>query len=241
MDRKSLRRQLVLVLLLAGVAYLWWQSKFPSRYAEWTEDLDSQGMPAAWTDDSLDWSGVDRISYHADSVSQTIAQQTAGGIHHFRMEELQGDSLIRRVSLQLNRQTHILRLTVWSSAEGQIEVHPRGDSAYYQIKNDSTNAYWIPWPGDAVYYGAVIPVAVLWPATGGLAQATVVKIDLKKHVVLQLPAVFARPDDSTIRVTASGRSLITATYAADRTLRSLCLGKKRCWTPQATHTTATGP
>ena len=44
MSTKTIRRQVMLLLIFAAIAYAWWQTSIPSRYAEMPIDQDPLGV-----------------------------------------------------------------------------------------------------------------------------------------------------------------------------------------------------
>jgi hypothetical protein len=233
-NRKLIRRQLILLLILAGMAYLWWQSLTPGRYAEWAEDLGvSNEAQFAWPADNLDWSEATSQTYTAlqDSLSIIVRSTVSGNRSYHRIEQVMYEMPLRRIYLELGVAGEIRLLSVREADGTRLDITPATDSAEVVAFGEDETPRWLPWPADAVFQDALLVCASSWAGEGGLAQATLIKYDPRTGIIMQLPLTI-KPDDDRGRTVWSRDRLVAQVDYIPGTLQvqSLCDAKGVCWT-----------
>jgi hypothetical protein len=232
-NRKLIRRQLILLLVLAGIAYLWWHSLKPGRYAEWTEDLDTDTTTQfQWPRDNVDWSGRGGLVYTSsgDSLSLSVWSARTQNMSRHRIEHRLNNGPLRRLYLELDSDEMIRLLSIREASGSRIDITPHTDSALVQTFDIDGSTRWIPWPSDAVFHGALLVHASRWHQTVDVARATLIKYDPRSGVILQIPVSIAPTADS-IRTIRSGDRLVAQVgyTAGNPSVQSLCDARDVCW------------
>jgi hypothetical protein len=204
-NRPALRRQLILVALLGGVAYLWWQSRLPGHYSEWTKDLPVSGDVVT---DHLDWTSARSWSFASTGDSSLRVYLLQDSLSHFRVDLCHHDSLLTRQRLDLDAAGNLCAYG-WQADPRYLRITPAGDSAFLQSGPDAASS-WIPWSQDALIYDAAVALCDLWARFESGRPITLVRINPLTEVVVQLPGTIqARAYGRA--VVASGKELLRAT------------------------------
>lgn len=226
------KRQFLLLLLLAGVAYLWWQSRLPSHYSEWAEDLKAGGQseyPQELT--LLDPSGAQTWSFDSGDSSYQVTTLTRSADRLFKLQVTRVDSLLWSMRMDLDLQGHLQRIQVTSAGGKQIEIISYGDSAQFKSATRMDSAAWIPWSEDAVLFEAIPALADSWASVDSITPVTLIRVNVQTEVIVQVPAVITRRDQTTLSVDASGHELARITFdSIGQTAVSVCQQMNRCWT-----------
>jgi len=222
------RRQLLLVVLLGGVAYLWWQSRLPSHYSEWAEHLVSD---ATWSDEPFTGPDVLTWSYDSPGDSSWRVASAEDSLRHYRVQLVHADSMLWQVHVALTPGGDCLRLTLRASGK-LIQVEPRGDSARFTSAGEQFTQSWIAWSPGAVLYESIPALCDSWGASDAERPATLVRIQPQTEVVDQLPGVLRPSADGGLELWAAGKQLVRIEYAAGSASRIFLAGG-RCLTRRA--------
>lgn len=221
-----LRRQLVFVLLLAGVGYLWWQSRGPSRYSEWagggTSDPERTLLDAPFASgDGNTW----EFASPGDSVWRI--SKVTDGLVRYRVLLRSHDSTHWLLYLDTDLGGACRNLAILAPGKS-IRVEPHGDSALFFARGAETSRAWIPWAHDAVPYEAIVALGDLWAEAAEL-PITIVRIQPATEVVTQLPAVLRADSAGAVQVVAAGKELVTLYFDSGHAAK-VCLAGGRCLT-----------
>lgn len=218
------RRQLILVLLLAAVGYLWWRSREPSHYSEWTSDAQSAPERALLDHPFADSSAVAWVfTSPGDSVWRV--SRVNDGLLRYRVMMLHRDSLNWRLYLDTDLDGTCRNFALLTQGKS-IHVEPRGDSARFVALGQERTEAWIPWSVDAVPYDAIPALSESW-SPGAERKLTIVRIQPQSEVITQLPALLKPGTDSTLQLNAAGKELVTLQYVSNRIVK-ICLAGGRC-------------
>jgi hypothetical protein len=222
-----LKRQMVLVVLLAGTAYLWWQSRHPSRYSEWAEDLARQAdSDGSW--ERFPTEGADVWSFRGSGDSTWSITHRQDGLRCYQVDLHHADSLISRLRLDLTQEGTVQRLALGAARE-QLVVIPAGDSARFTSRIDTSLDGWIPWEPQALPYEAIPALCDLWSSSAGGSPVTVVRIQPQTGIVIQLPGVLTRDGRGELALQAAGKLLVQVTYdTASGKASTLCYAGGHC-------------
>jgi len=210
--KAMLRRQLFLLALLAGVAYLWWQSRLPSHYSEWTKDLGTEGVDRL-ADDRFDQPGAVAWSFESTGDSTLRLARLSDSLVRYRVELFCGDSLLLHLRLDLNLDGTLRAFTL-SSNRKQLQVIPSGDSARFISRGDSVTDSWIPWSPQALLFEAIPALCDSWQLrdSSHSQEVMLVRIQPQTEVVVQLPARLTGTGVGATVLQASGKELVRITY-----------------------------
>ena len=245
MNQKLIRRQFILILVLAGIAYLWWQSRSPSRYAEWVEDLESDSASGfQWPDDNVDWTNRGGLIYttQGDSLSIVLWSVESQDIHRHRIEHRVNDAARRRIYLELDA-TGAIRLLALREADGhRVDIAVGSDSAQVNTYDTSGTTRWIPWPKDAVFNEGILVHAIRWLQNSNEEPATLIKYDPRTGVILQYPISIKPTTDSTRTLWSGDRFVAKVGYTTGNPhTQSICDANDLCWRLTDAYFTATDP
>jgi len=219
------RRQLILILLLAGVAYLWWHSRTPSRYAEWTEDVHESMV----RDLEAPFLGPHTVRWAFGSSVDTAwrVSQVQNGLRHVRVETKRSDTATLRVYLELGPGTQLQKLTLFSAGK-RLDIIPWGDSAQFISRADSVTESWIPWSRDALLLESIPALCDAWSPADSGQPVTLVRIQPKTEVVVQLPGRLQRTARGEVVLVTSGKELVRAVHDTTGRVSTLCLPGEAC-------------
>jgi hypothetical protein len=230
---KLIRRQFILLLVLAGIAYLWWQSLRPGRYAEWAEDLDLDAMSGfQWPDDDMNWSDKGGLVYtsEGDSLSIVVWSAASQGVHRHRIEHRLSDVPLRRIYLELDMEGTIGLLSLREADGSRVDILAQADSALVNTYDTSGTARWIPWPRDAISQEALLVHASRWPQTADERRATLIRYDPRTGVILQYPIAIKPTTDSTRTLWSGDRFVARVGYTPGNPhTQSICDANEMCW------------
>ena len=233
MNPKLIRRQFILLLVLAGIAYLWWQSLRPGRYAEWAGDLDVDAMSEfQWPNDDTDWSNRGGLVYtsEGDSVSIVVWSAESQDVHRHRIEHRLSDVPLRRIYLELDAEGTIGLLSLREADGSRIDLSTHADSALVHTFDTSGTTRWIPWPRDAIFQEALLVHASDWPQIADDRPATLIKYDPRTGVILQYPITIKGTSDSTRTLWSGDRFVAMVGYTPGNPhTQSICDAKEICW------------
>lgn len=218
------RRQLILALLLGGVAYLWWQSSQPSHYSEWTSDAQTDPGRALLDRPFAESSAV-VIEFESPGDSVWRVSRVNDGLLRYRVQLLCKDSLLWRLYLDCDSDGVCRNYALLVEGKS-IRVEPHGDSAHFLALGAERTEAWIPWSQDAVPYEAIPALCDVWSSVTE-RRLTIVRIQPQSEVVTQLPAVLKADSSGMLQLHAAGKELVTIAYESGQAAR-ICLAGGRC-------------
>jgi hypothetical protein len=207
------------------VAYLWWQSREPSRYSEWASDLAT--LPELETRDRL-VTGPRARAWAFETPGDSVWRVACADdeLSHYRVQLWHGDSTLWRLYLDL-APDGACRSLWWSAAGRIIHVQPQGDSARFRSTGAAMTDAWIAWSPGAVVYEAIPALCDGWARGPAEQTVTLIRIQPVTEVVTQLPGVLRRAPDGSLALIAAGKELVRVTYEAGAAAR-ICLAGGRC-------------
>lgn len=219
------RRQSILILLLAGVAYLWWHSRTPSRYAEWAEDVEESML----RDLEAPFLGPHTVRWAFGSSADTAwrVSQVQNGLQHVRVETKRGDTATLRVYLERGSDAQRPKITLFSAGK-RIDIIPWGDSAQFISRTDSVTESWIPWSPEALLLESIPALCDAWSPPDSGQPVTLVRIQPQTEVVVQLPGRLQRNALGEVVLLTSGKELVRARYDSTGRVTTLCLPGEAC-------------
>lgn len=219
------RRQAILVLLLAGVAYLWWQSRMPSRYAEWAEDLREDVK--ADLEGFFDGPHTVRWAFGSQTDTSWRVARSQDSLVRYRVESRRGDTATVKLYLDVESGAPPRKLTLYGAGK-RIDIVPWGDSALFVSRGDSVTESWIPWSRDALLWEAIPALCDAWSPPDQGEAVTLVRIQVQTEVVVQLPGRLQKSADGAVVLVTSGKELVRATRDSTGLVASLCLAGSPC-------------
>jgi hypothetical protein len=198
--------------MLAGVAYLWWQSRLPSHYSEWTKDLAAEGVDRL-AESRFDQPEALAWTFKSTGDSSLQVARLSDSLVRYRVELFCGDSLLLHLRLDFNPGGTLRTLTLNSSRK-QLQVIPSGDSARFIARGDSVTDSWIPWSPQALLFEAIPALCDSWQLrdSSHSQEVTLVRIQPQTEVVVQLPARLSGSGDGATVLQTSGKDLVRITY-----------------------------
>jgi len=248
MARSLARRQFWIVVLLAAVAYLWWRSLEPGRYAEFPAAPDDESViiptladadPEAWAMAAGHYLGI--VSTERGRQLR-LSCERAGDTLIVDAQWRWGDSLVRhtRAGLVDDFRPAWLSVSHETGARRTVDV---SDSTV-TVTDGGGDPVPIPWTlrGEVLHEDLVFLQASRWRALPDTGRALLVTYSERGTPITPVDVSIWSPDDSTVMIqTANGDRLELGYYSGTPPLRTYCDATGDCYQIYLVQPAAAGP
>jgi hypothetical protein len=211
MNRDTVRRQVWLLILLAGLALLWWRSSVSDRYG----DLSSYGArqqllpvpPGVGTTQltrALESSASWRYSSPLDSTAIVVRWQTIEGVTTAEIITTNSDRVVRRVEAELLRGYYPEHLAVHDLRNGTThDIRISGDSMHVRRTGEAGGPRAFPYPHGAIFEDLILLQGMAWKNLADSATTQVIACSSGEAPVRVFKVELSKRDSSTLLITAS--------------------------------------
>ena len=223
MSSKTVRRQIWLLAILAGLALLWWQSSTSDRYADLSGyDVQQRPLPVPpgvgtpQLDSELSGPAERYYSSGSDSTGIEVRWQTRDGVTTVELTTIDLGLVTRRVKAELARRYYPNWVHIQDGQSGtSYDVRMSKDTMYVERDGASDTPRAYPYPSGALFEDLVLVQAMAWHALPDSATTQVIAFSDVGVPVRVFSVNLSRPDASTLLITASSTQTASLRFAED--------------------------